>query len=300
MGTEEKDVQKLSEIQGRMFWFGDYQETGWQMAGNNPDQLLIRYRKERMNMVPLPTVHDAVKSGFCHDQGSYYSLLRAFCIKWVEEEITAYTSSSEARLIRLVLILRDVDLMAERIGQQIHSWYGMTRGTDRGRGRGAHCRRVDPIVILSESSDDVVSNLCLDLVRFRESRSRLADDIALAAQVLLPNCSALTGPLVAARLLAAAGSMRHLSRMPASGLQVIGARNAFFSHKAAGSASPKHGLIFEHKRVHTAPKMVRGRVARTLAAQTAIALRLDYFRKEIDEEFICRADQRIKKAGAIP
>ena len=68
-----------------------------------------------------------------------------------------------------------------------------------------------------------------------------------------------------------------------------------FSHIRAGTPPPKHGLIFQHRRVHNAPKERRGKVARALAAKLAIAARLDYFRGEEVPEFLSEAQARIDR-----
>ncbi len=72
----------------------------------------------------------------------------------------------------------------------------------------------------------------------------------------MPNTSALIGGLVAARLMSHAGGLLELSRLPASAIQVLGARTALFAHLRTKSPSPKHGIIFQHRRVHNAPRDV--------------------------------------------
>lgn len=113
------------------------------------------------------------------------------------------------------------------------------------------------------------------------------------AVVVIPNMSALVGGLVAARLMSRAGGLAAVARMPGSSIQVIGAEGALFSHIRTGTPSPKHGIVFQHRRVHNAPREVRGAVARALAAKLAIAARLDYFRGELDAAFVDAANARI-------
>ena len=107
--------------------------------------------------------------------------------------------------------------------------------------------------------------------------------------------SALVGGLVAARLVSRAGSLSLMAKMPGSSIQVLGAESALFSHIRAGTPSPKHGLIFQHRRVHNAPREVRGKLARVLSAKLAIACRLDAYRGELDEAFVADANAKIDK-----
>lgn len=81
--------------------------------------------------------------------------------------------------------------------------------------------------------------------------------------------------------------------MASSSIQVLGAESALFSHIRTGTPSPKHGLIFQHRRIHNAPREIRGRVASVLAAKLAAASRLDYFREEMVPEFIESANKKI-------
>jgi nucleolar protein 56 len=85
--------------------------------------------------------------------------------------------------------------------------------------------------------------------------------------------------------------------MPASAIQVLGARTALFAHLRTHSPSPKHGIIFQHRRVHNAPREVRGKVARALAGKLAIAARLDHFRGVPVPEFLEKAQARIDLLG---
>jgi nucleolar protein 56 len=131
------------------------------------------------------------------------------------------------------------------------------------------------------------------------ARTDLAREVSDRANRVMPNTSALIGGLVAARLMAQAGGLLPLSRLPASVIQVLGARTALFAHLRTKSPSPKHGIIFQHRRVHNAPREVRGKVARVLAGKLAIAARLDYFRGVAVPEFLEKAQARIDAVGTI-
>ena len=97
--------------------------------------------------------------------------------------------------------------------------------------------------------------------------------------------------------MAQAGGLHQLSRLPASAIQVLGAKTALFAHIRTHTPSPKHGIIFQHRRVHNAPRAVRGRVSRVLAGKLAIAARLDQFRGVAVPEFLERAQEKIDAAG---
>lgn len=246
-------------------------------------------------MEAYPCWETAMEGGCCATREEYDTLLHDLCMARMGAGLRVYHQSGEARLIRMVLMMRESDLMISRVTEQIESWSGMMTPADGDAGEGG--RPGDPVRILADAHGDGIASLCHSLLAMRASRHLLSRDIASLAGEILPNCSALVGPLVAARLLAAAGSLSRLSRMPGSAIQVIGARNAFFSHRFSGTPPPKHGLIFEHKRVHAAPRKLRGRVARTLAAGLAGAARIDYFRGSADPCYTGRASLRVDRAG---
>ena len=118
-------------------------------------------------------------------------------------------------------------------------------------------------------------------------------EISKRAEEGAPNCSGVVGGLVAARLISSAGGLRELAFLPASAIQVTGAESALFTHLKGGTPSPKHGIIFQHRRVHNADKAVRGKVARVVAGKLGIAARIDYFRGEADPVFLQKAQERI-------
>ncbi len=100
------------------------------------------------------------------------------------------------------------------------------------------------------------------------------------AMEIAPNISDLAGSDIAAKLIAHAGSLDRLAKMPSSTVQVMGAEKALFKHlKNRKIAPPKHGIIFQHAKISNSPKVVRGKIARALANKIALAAKADAFTK---------------------
>lgn len=118
------------------------------------------------------------------------------------------------------------------------------------------------------------SNKTLDMYKFREE---LTEYIAIVTREIAPNTAFLAGPILAAKLIDKAGSMKKLAMIPASTIQVLGAEKALFRSKKTNARPPKHGLLYQHQYVHSVPRNQRGRRARSLAAKIAIAARADLF-----------------------
>jgi len=138
-----------------------------------------------------------------------------------------------------------------------------------------------------------------ELYRSVEStRAELDAAVAAALPARSPNLSALLGPDLAARLLAQAGGIERLARLPASTVQVLGAEAAFFEHLRGRAPPPRHGLLFLHPAIQSAPRRDRGRLARTLAGKAAIAARLDRGGAPIDPALAAAFEARRARLSA--
>ena len=114
-----------------------------------------------------------------------------------------------------------------------------------------------------------------DLYQLRKSQmsyiSALMDDFC-------PNIKAVCDAIVGAKLIEHAGSLKRLSEMPASTIQILGAEKALFRHMKTGAKPPKHGVIVSHNLIAAAPQNMHGKIARALADKISIASKVDYFR----------------------
>jgi len=111
-----------------------------------------------------------------------------------------------------------------------------------------------------------------------------------------PNITAIAGSMIAARLLAIAGSLKKLSLFPSSTIQILGAEKALFRHLKTGARSPKYGVIHEHPLILRAKKRNHGKIARLLADKLAIAAKVDYFKGEfIGDKLNKEIDRKVVK-----
>ncbi len=138
----------------------------------------------------------------------------------------------------------------------------------------------------------------LTLLNHREELVRYSDELATR---LAPNLSHIAGASLAAKLIAQAGSLNKLASFPASTVQVIGAEKALFKHLRSGSPPPKHGLIFQHPAISTAPRWTRGKLSRALAAKLTIASKADaYTHHFIAEKLKEQFEARVKALQGKP
>ena len=149
--------------------------------------------------------------------------------------------------------------------------------------------------LLEEDLEEIVEFAQL-LLQFYESRTRLEKYLETVTQEVVPNTSTLLGPTLSARLIATAGGLENLAKRSASTIQVLGAEKALFRSLRSGSRPPKHGLIFQHKDVHQAPRWQRGKIARALASKVAIAVRLDAYHGDYrGEQLLKDFEKRVKE-----
>ncbi len=130
---------------------------------------------------------------------------------------------------------------------------------------------------LTEIDVEQIQSLCKqasELYSLRQALQSYADSMM---EEVAPNVQALVGSLLAARLIALAGGLTNLAKMPASTIQVLGAEKALFRALKTGTRPPKHGIIFQDNLIHGAKKWQRGKVSRALAGKLAIAARTDAF-----------------------
>jgi nucleolar protein 56 len=132
----------------------------------------------------------------------------------------------------------------------------------------------------------IVKRLADQVIAQSDLRRVLADHIEVAMETVAPNVKELLTASVGARIIAKAGSLARLATLPASTIQVLGAEKALFRALKTGARPPKHGLIFQHPLIHSAPKWQRGKIARAIASKVAIAARIDYYRHEGKDSMI--------------
>jgi len=130
---------------------------------------------------------------------------------------------------------------------------------------------------LQEQDLHQIQTMCKNTLQLYDVRHALENYVDTTMDEIAPNIRALAGALLGARLIALAGGLQNLAKMPASTIQVLGAEKALFRALKSGSRPPKHGIIFQHSLFHEAKRWQRGKVARALAGKLAIAARVDAF-----------------------
>ena len=139
-------------------------------------------------------------------------------------------------------------------------------------------------VDLAESDLAALKDYATFLRTLKTERKALERYIQTTARELCPNTSTVVDPLMAAKLIALAGSIERLARLSSSAIQLLGAEKALFRHLKKQGKSPKFGIIFADPRIQNADIDRRGKVARVLASKIMLAARIDFYSGRDDKE----------------
>ncbi|KAA8545007.1 hypothetical protein F0562_019776 [Nyssa sinensis] len=120
-----------------------------------------------------------------------------------------------------------------------------------------------------------IKDLCDQVLSLAEYRAQLYDYLRNRMNTIAPNLTALVGELVGARLIAHGGSLLNLAKQPGSTVQILGAEKALFRALKTKHATPKYGLIYHASLIGQAAPKHKGKISRSLAAKTALAIRYD-------------------------
>jgi nucleolar protein 58 len=137
---------------------------------------------------------------------------------------------------------------------------------------------------ITETDLDNIKALAAQVVQYSTFRSQLSSYLESRMRAIAPNLTALLGYLVGARLIAHAGSLLNLAKAPGSTIQILGAEKALFRALKTKHDTPKYGIIYHSSLIGQATGRNKGKIARMLAAKTALGLRVDALDEDIDDK----------------
>ncbi len=199
------------------------------------------------------------------------------------------------RIVQAIDAIDDIHRTTNIILERLREWYGYFFIEEIPEGKKLAER------ILQEWEEEhnethALKNLANLLLACYKTREILEEYVKETMKNSAPNISKLLGETLGARLIASAKGLERLATMPAGTIQVLGAEKALFRHIREGAPPPKHGILFQHEWVNKAPRELRGKIARSLAAKVAIAAKADAFtHHDIAEELKKDLEKRIKE-----
>lgn len=270
-------------------WFGEQVDGRWVIAGRDPAQLAaFAGRVDSAGSPGVPCFEEiALHEGLCTSRADYVELLHRTALIVARGRIQSLLSSKDADIVQSIRALDTVNEAFNEVSERLTEWYGIHSPE----------RRVRPqeiiAAVLSLSVNQLPSGAPVgpgDLAAMQgfarvaqillDERRSLEKYITACMEDVAPNLSDVLGPMLGARLIARAGSLDRLARLPAGSIQVMGAGEALFKHIREGTPSPKHGFIYRHPLISGSPKRLRGKMSRMIAGRAAIAARVDSYSGE--------------------
>jgi nucleolar protein 56 len=225
----------------------------------------------------------AVEAGFVADAADYYDLLHEATVAATRAAVRERERADDQQLIHSVRAMDDCERVANELAERLAEWAG-SLDDDAGTGV-AYARELAD----ADGEDEGVASLARRVRDLDDEADTLRARVERTAPEVAPNLAELAGPVLAARLVALAGGLEDLAKMPSGTVQVLGAEEALFAHLHGRAPSPKHGVIHVHEDVRGAPDGERGSAARVLAGKLAITARVDHYagdyRPEVHEEY---------------
>tara|TARA_B100000029_G_scaffold230656_1_gene228137 strand:+ start:59472 stop:60686 length:1215 start_codon:yes stop_codon:yes gene_type:complete len=281
-----------------------------------PDKNFIHQTIDSSNLFPL-----FVQSGFFSSEEEISKFLQNFSIEYSKQQIRDVSGKEDLQIIEGINSLDELDKAVNILMARINEWYGLhfpelenlvkdsnvyfkfvSLGLDRNSITEKDLvsfnfseKKLDALFSAAQDSKggeinskdlNIISILSENVINLVKVRDKMLNYISDLMNNIAPNLSSIAGPTIGARLIAKSGGLLKLAKLPSSTIQVLGAEKALFRSLKSGSRPPKHGIIFQHDKVHSSPKWQRGKIARSLASKIAIAARIDAFRgsKELDIE----------------
>ena len=276
--------------------------------------------RENMQDIP-PAGFDlkaaAIECRFVESSAEYYSLLHEVTLEAAKLQVSG-TLTPDQRIIQAVEALDDINETTNSLSERLFEWYGgyFPESGLNGEalalfiakyGSRENIGSEDPLYSKSrnsmgaklEAADEILlkgfsESVCSLYERKRQIEAYIQDSMGSIA----PNLNLIAGPMLGTRLISIAGSLEKLANFPSSTIQVIGASRALFKHLRARAPSPKHGIIYSHPLINTAPWWVRGKIARALAAKLSLAARIDFYSGEKDASLVEKLETKVQQIRA--
>lgn len=199
-------------------------------------------------------------------------------------------------MIQTVSALSDLEKILNTMSERLREWYGLhypeLKITDHEKFAKSIAKYGD-----RKNFKDFVSSMGMELkeedIKTLQDYAKQLKEIYILRKNIekylekivpkeIPNLNALLGSVLAARLLALAGSLEKLAKMASSSIQLLGAEKSLFRFlkDKERTKPPRFGLLFIHPDISGAKRELQGKVARLLSSKLTLAARADFYTKK--------------------
>jgi nucleolar protein 56 len=287
---------------------------------------------EKIKEISKHKLNYLIQAGFAENERDAHIQLRQFALDFSSSKVRRISEKLDLHISQSINALDELDKIINVIGARLREWYGLhfpeldyliqniftyaeivrlagnRNNIDLNmlENLGIESKRAEMVLVavarskggdILEENLSIIKKLANEVIMQTELRRILAHQIEEMMEKIAPNLKDILTATVGARLMAKAGSLQKLSIMPSSTIQIIGAEKALFRSLKTGAPPPKHGILFQHPILHSAPKWQRGKMARAIASKVAIAVRIDLFRNGEKDLYI--SEQLNKRIAEI-
>jgi len=224
-------------------------------------------------------------------------------------------SSIERRdklIIQTVSALNDLEKILNTMSERLREWYGLHYPELEIRDHEKFASKIAKLgdrknfedfvssmgMELKEDDIKILENYAEELEKMYKLRRELEKYLEKIVPEEVPNLNALLGSVLAARLLAQAGSLERLAKMPSSTIQLLGAEKTLFKFLKGKQVKkpPKFGLLYIHPDISSAKRELQGKVARLLSSKLTLAARADFYtKKDMSKELFKDYKEKLEK-----
>tara|TARA_B110000263_G_scaffold95938_1_gene83840 strand:+ start:341 stop:1078 length:738 start_codon:yes stop_codon:yes gene_type:complete len=195
------------------------------------------------------------------------ALLRTASILQVRNRI-GKSLTPDKNLIQAIEALDEAHTTFNLVSERYITWYSQLTGSPRIKLE---------VILEKEKLPPQIQKLKLFIHYIQDLVLTLSNYLDLESPKEFPALVEILGTQLAVRMVASAGDLSKLARMPSSTIQLLGAEKALFRHMSDGSPPPKHGFLYQHPNIKKSSPKDKGRNSRKLAAKVAIASKLDFY-----------------------
>ncbi|MCJ7450626.1 MAG: hypothetical protein MUP58_02695 [Candidatus Nanohaloarchaeota archaeon QJJ-9] len=236
------------------------------------------------------------KAGIIESKKELYELQRQVAQEYTKKNLKK-AQSKDQLLVQASRALDDLDKVNNKLIERLRPWYKLhfpefedklenhqkfaelvAENPERGEIPGFKSLAEGSTGMeLDEKDKEIIKKLAEKTAENHELRKKVENYVKHLAEQIAPNLSAVLGKVLTGRMVALAGSLEKLAKMPSSTIQVLGAEKALFRHMKGKGSAPKHGILYMHPKVQKAPDGERGKISRYIANKASIAARLDFY-----------------------
>ncbi len=279
-GSMEEEMELKKDLQSKGF---EIEETGEE--------------DNRARQFALDNFRVIAKKGFAESDEMLNEIISKAC------EIYSSLKAGKGRgriLPHAVGVYDELNKELNEFSERLREWYGIEdmEGTMAVRSQEELAKTIaskKSFAVFEKEDMKAVSMFAEAVLRLHEAKKYMETYIASLEKEMMPTLAAVAGGILTSRLIAEAGGLEKLARMPSSRIQLLGAEKALFRHLRQMTKAPKYGLLFGHRLVQQAPPERRGKAARLVAAKISLAAKIDFFSKvDRGKEMASELEKKVK------